>query len=268
MKKSTVIIQALVITAIVVVLNMISNQVYFRLDFTADQRYTLSQATREILTELDDVVTVTAYFTQNLPPQLTQNRQDFEDLLIEYEQRAGGNLVYQFISPNEDEQLEREAQQNGIGPIIVNVTENDKVQQLKAYMGAYLQMGESAETIPLVQPGASMEYGLTTAIKKVSIQDKPKLGFVQGNGEPALDALSEVVEQLSVLYELEPFEISDTSAIPGYYKTVIMINPVDTIPGGHLAKIDQYLANGGNFFLAYSNVTGDLSAGGYLRRAH
>ena len=70
MKRSKVITQLLIFIGILVVVNMISEQLFLRLDFTADKRYTLSTATKDILEDLDDVITVTAYFTKDLPPQL------------------------------------------------------------------------------------------------------------------------------------------------------------------------------------------------------
>ena len=103
MKRSKVISQVLLFIGILVVVNMISQKLFLRLDFTADKQYTLSKATKDILEDLDDVVTVTAYFTKDLPPQLQRSRKDFEDLLIEYENRSGGNVVYEFINPNESE---------------------------------------------------------------------------------------------------------------------------------------------------------------------
>jgi gliding-associated putative ABC transporter substrate-binding component GldG len=267
MTKSKVFIQVFIFLAIVVFVNLISQEVYFRLDFTADKRYTLSDATEKVVRDLDNVITVTAYFTENLPPQLAQTRNDFEDLLIEYEKLSDGNLVYQFISPNENEELEMEAQQKGIGPIIVNVTENDKVQQLRAYLGAILEMGDRQEVIPVIQPGASMEYALTTGIKKISIENKPKIGLLQGHGEAAKTGLSQVLEQLNVLYEVENYTINDTSDIPGYFKSVLIVDPKDSIPPSDLSKLDKYLTQGGNVLVAYSNVTGDLNKGQYLQKS-
>jgi len=95
--------QLFIVIGIVVLLNLISERLFFRLDFTADKRYTLSEATKDILSELNDVVTITAYFSENLPPQLIKSRKDFEDLLTEYENRSNGNVLYEFINPNESD---------------------------------------------------------------------------------------------------------------------------------------------------------------------
>lgn len=266
MKKSKIITQLLVVIGILIVINLIFNQLFFRLDFTADKRYTLSKATKEILSDLDDVITVTAYFSEDLPPQLMSNRQDFEDMLIEYENRSGGNLVYEFINPNEDEAEETAAQQSGISPIMVNVTERDQVKQMRAYMGAVLNLGEETEVIPVVQPGASIEYALTTAIKKLAVEEKPKVAFLQGHGEPSMMASAQLLEELSVLYDVEEYTITDTTTIPTLYQAVAMIGPTDTIPASHFAQLNNYLQQGGSIFLAYSNLIGELNQG-YLRTA-
>ena len=260
MKRSKVITQVLIFIGILVVVNLISEQMFLRLDFTADKRYTLSTATKDILEDLDEVITVTAYFTEDLPPQLQKSRKDFEDLLIEYENRSGGNVVYEFINPNENEAEEQKAQQKGINPVMVNVTEKDQIKQMRAYLGAVLQMGEKNEIIPMIQPGAGMEYSLTTSIKKISVLDKPKVAFLQGHGEPSPNASVQVLQQLSVLYDVEPYTITDTADIPVYLKTIVVVNPTDTFPQSDFAKMDKYLSTGGSIYLAYSNLQTDLQS--------
>ncbi len=260
MKRSKVISRVLIFIGILVVLNLISEKLFLRLDFTADQRYTLSGATKNILEDLDDVVTVTAYFTKDLPPQLQKSRKDFENLLIEYENRSGGNVIYEFINPNESEAEEQKAQQKGISPVMVNITEKDQVKQMRAYLGAVLQMGDKTEIIPMIQPGAGMEYSLTTSIKKISVLDKPKVAFLQGHGEPSPNASVQVLQQLSVLYDIEPLTITDTTDIPAFYKTIAIINPTDTFPQSEFEKLDKYLNTGGSIYLAYSNLQTDLQS--------
>ncbi|MEQ8239781.1 MAG: Gldg family protein [Cyclobacteriaceae bacterium] len=258
MKKKNILVQLLIVVAIVIMVNLVATQTYLRLDFTEDNRYTFSDATQEVLDDLNGVVTIKAYFSEDLPSQLLKNRQDFEEQLIEYENRSGGNIVFEFINPNESEETEQKAQQEGISPVMINVTERDQVQQMRAYMGAVLKMDDRIERIPLIQPGAGMEYNLTTAIKKISIVDKPKVGLIQGYGEATMQAIPQLMEQLSVLYDVEPFNISDTSAVPVYYRSLVWLNPADTINPMEFSKIDKYLNQGGGLMIAYSSVEGDL----------
>ena len=259
MKRKNVITQLLIFLAIIVVVDLISEQLFFRLDFTSDRQYTLSNATKEIISSLEDVITITAYYSEDLPPQLIKTRKDFVDLLIEYENRSDGNIVYEFINPNKSEEDEMKAQQAGISPIMVNVRERDQMKQMRAYMGVILQMGEKQEVVPVIQPGSGMEYSLTTAIKKLSVIDKPKIAFIQGDGEPSTNASMQLMEQLSVLYDIESYTITDTAEIPKYYKTIAIIDPKDTIPESHFSKIDTYLSTGGAVYIAYSNLQGNLS---------
>lgn len=261
MRKKTIYTRIFLVLSILVLVNLLSELWYVRLDFTADKQYTLSQATDDILAELDDVVTVTAYFTKNLPPQLQKSRQDFEDLLTEYENRSEGSVVFRFVNPNANEAEEQKAQEKGIRPVMVNITEKDQASQLRAYMGATVQLGDRSEVIPLIQPGAGVEYALTTAIKKLSVDEKPKVAFIQGHGEAGMDAMPQVTEQLTVLYDPENYTITDTTEIPTYYRSIAMINPTDSIPPSHLEQIDRYLNTGGHILIAYSNLQPDLNQG-------
>lgn len=261
MNRKNILIQLGIVLAIIGVANLISNELYFRLDFTEDNRYTFSEATKNVVKDLGGVVTITAYFSEDLPPQLLKSKQDFEDQLIEYENLSDGNIVFQFVNPNESDEKEQEAQQNGIRPVMINVTERDQVQQMRAYMGAVLKMEDRTEIISLVQPGAAVEYDLTTAIKKISIADKPKLGMIQGHGEPSLQAIPQLMEQLSVLYDVEAFRIKDSASVPSYYRSLIWIYPKDSVDAAEFNKIDRYLSQGGGIFIAHNNVEGDLQQG-------
>ncbi len=258
MKRNSTINRLFIFIGIIAVLNLISDKLFFRLDFTADGRYTLSNATKDVLNELDDVVTIKAYFSEDLPTQLLSNRKDFLDMLIEYENRSDGNLVYEFVNPNESEATETEAQQAGISPVVINVTERDQVQQMRAYMGAVMEMGDRKEIIPIIQQGAAMEYDLTTSLKKISIQDKPKLAFLQGHGEPTLGATSQLIQQLLVLYDVEPLLLTDTTTVPSYYRVLVIINPTDTITSRDFSLIDNYIDQGGSVFVSFSAVEGDM----------
>ncbi|MCD4732513.1 MAG: GldG family protein, partial [Bacteroidales bacterium] len=229
------------------------------LDFTADQRYTLSTATKDILKQLDEPVTVTAYFTEDLPPDLAVTKRDFKDLLVEYASISGGKVLYEFIDPATDQALEQKAMQSGIQPVLVSTREKDEATQKKVFMGAILQMGTDSEVIPFMQPGAAMEYSVSTSIKKLSVSDKPVVGLLQGHGEPSLGSMGQVMQSLLVLYQVEPVNLNDSTANLSKYKTVAIVGPKDTIPGFHFAILDNYLARGGNLFIAMDRVEGDLS---------
>lgn len=243
---------------IVLVINILSENYSFRLDLTEGREYTLSKATRNILSNLEKPVTITAYFSKDLPPNIGNIAESLKDMLVEYNSRSDGMVVYKFVNPNENENLESEAVSNGIQPVMINVREKDQVKQQKAYMGAVISLGEQKEVIPFFQPGSAMEYGLSTAIKKLSVVNKPAVAIIQGHGEPPLYELSQVYNELSILYSVSSYTMTDTTDIPAEFRTIAIVRPNDTVPPAHLAKLDNFLARGGKIFIALNRVEGDF----------
>jgi len=124
-----------------------------------------------------------------------------------------------------------------------------------------LSLGERKEIIPVIEPGLAMEYTLSTAIKKLSVVNKPAIGFLQGNGEPPLNALVQANQELSILYSVEGVTITDSTSIPGHIRSLAIIGPTDSIPQVVFNELDLYLARGGKLFIAINRVSGDLQNG-------
>lgn len=256
--KKSITTQILLILAVLVVVNFLSERFFFRLDFTEDNRYTLSKATKDILKQLEEPVTVTAYFTEELPPDLSVTRNDFKDLLVEYANISKGNVLYEFVDPNKDQETEQKAFQAGVQPVLVSTREKDESTQKKIFMGAVVQLGNQKEVIPFMQPGAAMEYSLSTSIKKLAVANKPSIGLLQGHGEPGIASMSQVMQSLAVLYQVIPVYLKEGDNL-SQYKTIVIVSPRDTIPYSHLQLLDNYLSQGGNLVIAMDRVDGDLS---------
>ncbi len=258
--KKSIASQIILIVVVLVLVNVLSEKFFVRLDFTEDKIYTLSDATRDILKSLDEPVTVTAYFTRGSQQQIEKARQDFKDLLIEYSNVSGGMLNYEFLNPNEDQQIEQEAQQAGIQPLVISVRESDQVKQQKVYLGAKITMGEQTDVIPVMQPGAAMEYALSSSIKKLSVIDKPKVGLIQGHGEPTMNSYQQAMQQLLVLYDVQPVTLSDENTTLADFKTLAIIAPTDSFPDADLQALDNYLSTGGNLYVAFNRLEGDFQS--------
>jgi gliding-associated putative ABC transporter substrate-binding component GldG len=256
--KKSIASQLILIVVALVLINVLADKFFLRLDFTADKVYTLSKATKDILHSLEEPVTVTAYFTKGSQPEIEKVRKDFKDLLIEYSNVSGGMVNYEFVNPNDDPEVEQQAMQSGIQPLLLNVREKDQVKQQKVFLGAKITMGDQTDIIPVLQPGAAMEYALSSSVKKISVIDKPTIGFVQGQGEPSIQSFQQAMEQLQVLYSVVPVNLTDAAANLSSYKTLAIIAPTDSFPDPALQKLDQYLENGGNLFVALNQVEGDF----------
>ncbi len=243
---------------VIVLVNAVGQKFKFRLDLTGDDRYTLSTATLDLLHDLPEAVTVTAYFTEELPPQFASARQEFKDLLVEYNQRSSGNLAFEFIDPAANDTLKQTAEQSGIRPLVMNVQGRDKAEQLLAYMGAVVKMGDRSTVIPMVQPGTAMEWTLSSSIKQVSVVNKPTVGLVQGHGEVAMGGIAQALQGLSVLHNVENFTFWDTLPVHPRFNSLLFIDPSDSIKPEHLHWLDEFLASGRGVVIALSGVHSDL----------
>ena len=93
---------------VVLLLNVVSQYVFFRLDLTSEKRYTLAESTVQMLDSLDDVV----YFEVYLEGEFPQGAGDYKRLrdetrlmLDEFRAWGGDNIQYEFVDPgaNDDE---------------------------------------------------------------------------------------------------------------------------------------------------------------------
>ncbi|WP_281987013.1 GldG family protein [Aquimarina aggregata] len=257
MKKLSITI--LLIIGILIFINLVSEQFFFRFDLTEDNQYTLSDATKDIMESLENPITVKAYFSENLPPDIAKTKKDFEEYLIEYARLSDNNLVYEFINPNENKEKEQQAIESGVNPVMINVREKDQMKQQKAFLGAVLELEEQKEVIPFMQPGAPLEYLLSSSIKKIAVINKPSIGLIQGSGEPSLQQMIQVKQGLDVLYNLTPFNLNDSVPVPDTFKTLALVKPIDTLNDGALKQLDTFLERGGNLIVALNRVDGDLT---------
>lgn len=246
-------VSVLLVLGIIIVANILVQPLLIRFDFSKGRQYTLSKATKGILRNLEDQVTVTAYFSEGLPPDVSRVKRDFQDLLVEFAAASKGNLDFEFINPSTDEQKKSIAQ-SGIQPVMINVREKDQVKQQQAYLGAVIRMGTATEVLPFVQPGASMEYDLASAIKKLSVSGKPTVAFIQGHGEPSLNEMSQVVRELGALYNILPLDLNTVSAIPDTVKVAVLLAPKQALAPAHLDALDAYMAGGGQMVVGINRL--------------
>jgi ABC-type uncharacterized transport system involved in gliding motility auxiliary subunit len=133
----------LLISAILLLINLISRRYFIRLDLTKSHEFTLSNPLKIFLKALMIRSRISAYFSSDLPANITRVRTDFKDMLVEYSNRSAGKINYEFINPNESEEIEKQATQQGIRPILIDVREKDQSKQQKAYLGAVLKNGRT-----------------------------------------------------------------------------------------------------------------------------
>ena len=251
----------LLAAAILVVVNLIGLNIFGRLDLTDDRVYSLSRASKDIVQNLEDPVTVTAFFTADLPAQFVSNRRFLKDKLDDYRAYGGQNVEYQFVDPGEDEELRSEAGRLGIPPVQIRVVESDNVQLKNAYMGIAIEYENNRETIPVVQELSRLEYDLTSAIRRLTRDEKPVAGFWSGHGEPnPMQNMQTLQQDLAKNYEVQV--VTDTD-LEGESRpdVLLIVAPTDTIPESHLQALDAYIMDGGRVGFLLNRIAADLQAG-------
>ncbi|MBO7496276.1 MAG: GldG family protein [Salinivirgaceae bacterium] len=242
----------------VLVANIVADKFFFRIDLTGDKRYTLSNATRNIISNLDETVTVTAYFSADLPAEVARSKREFRDLLTEYRNISRGQFEFVFVNPSASEDVEKEAIDEGIYPVMINVRDKDQIRQQKAFLGAVVEMGTRKEVIPFVQPGMAVEYALSSAIRKMQSTKRPLVGFLQGHGEPSPYEMQQVMAEMSVVCDVVPVDLSMGAGILDSITTLAIVSPTDSIDAAEFGAIDNFMAHGGRVLACVERTNASL----------
>lgn len=237
-----------VLLAALVLLNLLAQKKFFRIDLTEDKQYTLTDATRGRLAALDDVVNIDVYFSADLPTYLVTLTQQVEDLLEEYGAYGRENLAIEWQDPESDPEIERRCRALGIPEVQLNIIEEDKAQVANAYLGIAIQYEDRAEVIPVVQNVDNLEYELTAAIIKVYQQEPKVVALVGGNPDVTLEAgLSVAKSELERQYEVVTADLESGAIDPGV-QTLVLVQPDGLGPNARFA-IDQFVMRGGAVLL-------------------
>lgn len=265
-RRARLLRDAALLLVCVLLINALAQRIHWRWDLTEGGRYTLSPATLELLDTLPEAITVTGWFTEDLPPDLAIVRQDLKDMLVEYRARSGGRVDFEMIDPGSQEGMVDRALGEGVRRLMATTREKDRARNMPVFMGAVVRMAGRKAVIPVVQRGAALEWSLSSAIKEVSTTGKPTIGFLQGHGEPPTAAIDQLAVALSPSYLVEATAIYEQFPINDRFHSLVILDPVDSFPPAHLARISEYMARGHGVVVAYSTVRGDLSVTGTVTR--
>jgi gliding-associated putative ABC transporter substrate-binding component GldG len=255
--KTQTLIRITLVLVILILLNIVSVRVFGRLDVTEQGIFTLSEASRNLVASLDDRITIKAYLTEDLPSPYNNHRRAVLDQLNEYKAYSHGNLQYEFINPA-GEEGERDAQQQGIAPVQVQVVKEDKFEAKRAYLGLVFLYEDRKETIPVVRNMTTLEYDISATIKRLVTKTRKKVGFLSGHGEPGLDELAGVQSQIGKQYDLSVVDLSGGKPVPSDISALVIMAPKSPIPPPHQYQIDQFLMRGGKVGFLLNRVDADL----------
>ncbi|OJI06349.1 hypothetical protein BK004_04260 [bacterium CG10_46_32] len=231
--------------AVVLVLNLFSTQFFMRFDVTENNNYSISSATKTMLKNVDDTVTITAYFTRELPGYLLVRNQEVKDMLTEFEAVSNGKVSVSFLDPSTDTDVEKDAQEIGIPTLQFNVVEKDAFQVTNGYLGIVVQYGDAKEIIPFVQDSASLEYDIAVIVNRITREKVPMVGIANLSGASILVA-HDVLERQ---YALQDILLSDGNLIPDDVDALIVFSSTDSLSSRSQYVLDQFLMRGGSMLM-------------------
>ncbi|MEA3450177.1 MAG: GldG family protein [Patescibacteria group bacterium] len=256
-KKTDLGVTVLLLLGIIIVVNFFSYQVFFRWDLTENKVFSVSNATKNTVASLDDIVNIKAYFSANLPNQVLLIKQEVADILSEYKAYSNGNVKIDFIDPADDTDLQQKLAILGIPQLTFEVYEKDKMQLVNGYMGIAISFGSETEVIPAIKRDTSgLEYQLTTAIKKVTTDEIAVIGYLNSQGTRSLEEeLKSVSQVLSELYTVQPVTLSEEEpVIQPNIDTLIIAGPKEVFNEVQLEALNFFVTRGGALLVLMDGV--------------
>ena len=233
------------------------------IDLTEDNRYTLSEGTRAILSELKDPVTINYYVTRDVdgtPSAYKRHIPRVDSFLRQVEGLANDkNITLNFIDPEpntdeEDAALLDQVQQ-------IPVTQDDKF-----LFGASISSLDKKTVIPFFAPSqeTQLEFQLISAIAEVSRRETPVVGLISAHNlasggqtnrgwlfHQLLQRSYDVanlgmmpIEALRTEYERRKWGDAPDYLDPEKIKVLLVIHPAGITPQTEFI-LDQYILRGG-----------------------
>lgn len=259
--------------AIIILLNILAGNWVQRIDLTADKRFTLNDSTKVMLRNLKDRVFVKVYLTGDLPAGFKRLENATRDLLNEFRSIAGANIQYEFEdpllnkTPDEKKKIYEEMAAEGLQPTNIQTAKSDAYSEKIILPGATIYYRGKETTINLLlndngvtaqkalnNSVARLESKFVSAIKKMDMNERERIGLLRGQGDAPLYKLYDYLSALNEFYQIDTLNIHQTTYIPTKYKSLIIAKP--TKPFSEQVKfiIDQYIMNGGTVLWLVDNM--------------
>ncbi|MBK9657098.1 MAG: Gldg family protein [Rhodanobacteraceae bacterium] len=238
-----------------------------RLDLTANNEYTLSEGSKEILASIDEPINLYFYFSDEASRDLAPIRtyaQRVRELLEEMSSRSGGKLKLSVIDPQPFSEEEDEATAQGLQAVPVG-NSGDKL--FFGLAGTNALNGKAA--IPFFQPDKEvfLEYEVAKLVQSLLQPDKPVIGLItalplSGGFDQTTQKMSEpwaVMQQLDDLFEVRPLGV-EVKTIDPAVKVLMVVHP-KALGDDTLYAIDQFLLRGGRLLLFVDPFAGTDTSG-------
>ena len=170
-------IELFIVLLVLIFSNAIISKTNIFIDFTPNKIYTLSNSTKDILKNINDIVNIDLYISKELPPEIKNSYIRVKDLIGEFNKYSWNNIHLKEIYPIEDKK-EMEAMKDGIAPIQIQILKDDQFVTQKGYMGLAIKYIDKIESIDYLWNTENIEYSLISKILKLTSNKKNNLAIM------------------------------------------------------------------------------------------
>ena len=250
--------------ALLIMLNYIGSFMFHRFDLTTEKRYTLSDATKKLLGDLDDVVFVKVYLEGEFPAGFKRLRNETKEMLDEFRAYSDNNIEYEFVNPSinpdkkEQNEVHKQLYDKGLDPTNLEVKDDNGTSQQIIFPGAIVtykghdlpwqllktQMGRSPEA-QINNSIQSLEYEFASCIRNLSVHIRPKVAFIAGHDELDTLAVQDIADALNEFYAIKRVTIDEQLKALSGFKAIIIAKPDSSFTDKDKFIIDQFIMKGG-----------------------
>lgn len=229
-----------------------------RLDLTENRLYTLSPGTRQVLSGLDDPITLRFFYSRRLGaevPQYGAYAERVREMLREYVAAAGGKLRLEAFDPEPFSEVEDRALALGLQGVPLDQGGEQVFFGLSA-----ANLVDEERAIPFFQPERErfLEADLTRLVFELSNPTKPVLAVMSPlplNGDPRAMMMRQpqlaqpmvVIRQLREAYTVQDIGF-DVQVIPPEVQVLLLAHP-QNLPDAAQYAVDQFVMRGGRLIL-------------------
>jgi len=265
----------LIALGVILAVNFIASKKYARIDLTEDDRFTLTEASENVVKKLDDVVEFKVYLEgENLPAKYVEFREEIKSRLEEFRNLNPEFVEYEFIDPhaaeNPDEFVASLRKKGLLFTNDVEKTENG-VNQIQIIPGILVYYKGKSYPINLLKSDIrksieSIEYELVAAIKilTTTFQNRKNVGLLQGHGELFPEEVADLSSSIVQFYNPAIVRLRDSMGrvdIKNLFLSDILIiakpDPRAPFSEGEIYALDQYVMRGGKIIWMLDQVSAD-----------
>ena len=260
------ILKFLAFLAVLIGLNALAAFVFVRWDATQEKRYTISEATKKLLQNLDKQVLVKVYLTGDFPPGFERLEGAVRETLATFADYAGSNLAYRFIEPN-DPALQDELTKKGLFATNLFANEDGKKTERLVFPSAIVVYEGNEYSVQLLKGNKSsspeeqlnqsyenVEFELASAIRRLTQKNRPKIALLVSHTKVPPPRFSDLIATLQERYDVF-FDLNNPPNYDGM-DAIVVPKPDSPFSDDEKFKIDQFIVKGGKalFFVDGARV--------------